>query len=31
MCTYDEIYMDAIADEFESPVLGAIFVPDVPR
>ena len=29
--TYDEIYMDAIADEFESPVLGAIFVPDVPR
>ena len=29
--TYDEIYMDAIADEFESPVLGAIFVPDQPR
>lgn len=29
--TYDEIYMDCIADDFDSPVLGAIFVPDQPR
>lgn len=28
---YDEVYMDCIASEFESPVLGRIFVPDVPR
>jgi RimJ/RimL family protein N-acetyltransferase len=29
--TYSEIYMDCIASEFDSPVLGRIFVPDVPR
>ncbi len=28
---YDEIYMDCIASEFDSPVLGRIFAPDVPR
>lgn len=28
---YDEIFMDCIATEFESPVLGEIFVPDTPR
>jgi RimJ/RimL family protein N-acetyltransferase len=28
---YDEIYMDCLASEFESPVLGRVFVPDVPR
>jgi RimJ/RimL family protein N-acetyltransferase len=28
---YDEIFMDIIASEFESPVLGEIFVPDEPR
>ena len=28
---YDEVYMDIIASEFESPVLGKVFVPDVPR
>lgn len=28
---YDEIYMDCIASEFESPVLGRVFVPDTPR
>lgn len=28
---YDEIYMDCIASEFESPVLGRIFIPDAPR
>lgn len=28
---YDEIYMDCIASEFTSPVLGRIFVPDEPR
>lgn len=28
---YDEIYMDCIASEFESPVLGKVFVPDSPR
>lgn len=28
---YDEIYMDAIASEFVSPVLGKVFVPDVAR
>ncbi|MBX6342471.1 MAG: GNAT family N-acetyltransferase [Thermomicrobiaceae bacterium] len=28
---WDEILMDCLASEFESPVLGEIFVPDVPR
>jgi len=28
---WDEIYMDCVADEFESPVLAAILVPDEPR
>jgi RimJ/RimL family protein N-acetyltransferase len=28
---YDEIFMDCIASEFDSPVLGRIFAPDVPR
>ena len=28
---YNEIYMDCIASEFDSPVLGRIFVPDVLR
>ncbi len=28
---WDEIYMDCLATEFESPVLGRIFVPDEPR
>lgn len=28
---YDEIYMDILASEFESPVLGKIFVPDEPK
>ena len=28
---YDEVYMDCIASEFDSPVLGRIFVPDEPR
>jgi len=28
---YDEIYMDCLASEFESPVLGRIFAPDVPQ
>ena len=28
---YDEIYMDCIATEFDSPVLASIFVPDQPR
>lgn len=28
---WDEIAMDCLATEFESPVLGRIFVPDVPR
>ncbi len=28
---YNEIYMDCIASEFDSPVLGRIFTPDVPR
>jgi len=28
---WDEIYMDCLAPEFESPVLGRIFVPDTPR
>ena len=28
---YDEIYMDCLASEFESPVLADIFVPDTPR
>lgn len=28
---YDEIYMDCIATEFESPVLSRVFVPDQPR
>lgn len=28
---YDEIYMDAISEEFESPLLAAVFAPDVPR
>ena len=28
---YDEIYMDCVASEFESPVLARVFVPDVPR
>ena len=29
--TYSEIYMDCIASEFDSPVLGRIFVPDEAR
>ena len=28
---YDEIYMDCLASEFESPVLGRVFAPDAPR
>jgi len=28
---YDEIYMDCVASEFESPVLARVFAPDVPR
>ena len=28
---WDTIYMEALADEFESPVLGKILVPDQPR
>ena len=28
---WDEIYMDYLATEFESPVLGRVFVPDEPR
>ena len=28
---WDTIYMDALASEFTSPVLAAIFAPDVPR
>jgi RimJ/RimL family protein N-acetyltransferase len=28
---YDEIYMDCIASEFESPLLGRVFVPDEQR
>jgi RimJ/RimL family protein N-acetyltransferase len=28
---WDEIYMDCLATEFESPVLGRVFVPDQPR
>lgn len=28
---WDTIYMDALASEFTSPVLGQIFVPDTPR
>jgi len=28
---WDEIFMDCLAAEFTSPVLGQIFVPDVPR
>lgn len=28
---WDEVHMDALATEFESPVLGRIFVPDAPR
>lgn len=28
---WDEIYMDCLADEFESPVLGRIYQPDMPR
>lgn len=28
---YDEVYMDCIASEFDSPVLGRIFVPDERR
>lgn len=28
---YDEIHMDIIASEFQSPVLGKVFVPDEPR
>ncbi|MGI9254779.1 MAG: GNAT family N-acetyltransferase [Thermomicrobiales bacterium] len=28
---YDEIYMDMLATEFESPVLARIFAPDEPR
>ena len=28
---WDEIYMDCLATEFVSPVLGHIFVPDAPR
>ncbi len=28
---WDDVYMDCIAEEFESPVLGAVFVPDESR
>ncbi len=28
---YDEIYMDCLASEFESPTLGEVFAPDTPR
>jgi RimJ/RimL family protein N-acetyltransferase len=28
---WDVIYMDCLATEFESPVLGTILVPDTPR
>ncbi|HEY8293448.1 MAG TPA: GNAT family protein [Thermomicrobiales bacterium] len=28
---WDEVHMDALATEFESPVLARIFVPDAPR
>ena len=28
---WDAVYMDCLADEFESPVLARIFVPDEPR
>ncbi|HEX2282924.1 MAG TPA: GNAT family protein [Thermomicrobiales bacterium] len=28
---YDEVYMDCLASEFVSPVLGRVFVPDIPR
>jgi RimJ/RimL family protein N-acetyltransferase len=28
---WDEVYMDCLASEFGSPVLGRIFVPDTPR
>ncbi len=28
---WDEIYMDCLASEFESPVLGRVFVPDTSR
>ena len=28
---WDTIYMDCLASEFVSPVLGAVFVPDTPR
>lgn len=28
---WDDVYMDCVADEFESPVLGRVFVPDEAR
>jgi RimJ/RimL family protein N-acetyltransferase len=28
---WDEVYMDCLVSEFESPVLGRVFVPDAPR
>jgi hypothetical protein len=28
---WDEIFMDCLATEFTSPVLGRVFVPDEPR
>ena len=28
---WDEIFMDCLANEFESPVLGKVFAPDEPR
>ena len=28
---YDEVYMDCLASEFESPVLGRVLAPDTPR
>jgi RimJ/RimL family protein N-acetyltransferase len=28
---WDEVYMDCLADEFASPVLGQVFAPDGPR
>ena len=28
---WDEVYMDCLAEEFESPMLGGVFVPDEPR
>ncbi len=28
---WDEIFMDAVASEFESPVLARVFVPDEPK